>query len=64
MSISEIITKLIQFNKTERPLFVKVYTRDSNGDVIGTKRYPVEAAFSHNEEYGELIVEESQVQSA
>ncbi len=60
MTISEIITKLIQFNKTERPLFVKIYTRDNEGNVIKTMKYPVDNAFSHADSYAEIIAEEAQ----
>ena len=62
MSISEIISKLIQFNRTERPTFIKLYTRDSEGCVIGEARYPIEAVFSHNKDYAEIIIEQSQMQ--
>lgn len=56
MSISEIIAKLVQFNKTERQVFVTIYERDSNGDLISKKKLPVDACFSHNDESAELVV--------
>jgi len=62
MTISEIIRKLLQCDKTERPTFVKLYTRDSHGDVIRTNIFPVEAVFSHTENSAEIIIEQSQMQ--
>jgi len=60
MNISGIITQLVQFNKTERIVYVRLCKRDSEGNVIHLRRYPVEAVFSHDEECAEIIIEESQ----
>ncbi len=60
MSISEIIRKLMQFDKTERITIVKMYVRNSDGDVLESKTFPVEAVFSHNEDAAEIIIEQSQ----
>lgn len=62
ITISEMISKLIPFNKTERPVFVKIYTRNTFGDVIGSRRYPVKAVFSHADDCAEIMIEESQAQ--
>lgn len=56
LSISEVISKLIQFDQTERQVNVVIYTRDSNGDVLSKQVLPVEACFSHNEHSAELVV--------
>ena len=62
MGISDIIRKLLQNDKTERPAFVRLYVRDSEGCVIESTTYPVEAVFSHREESAEIIIEQSQVE--
>lgn len=60
MKASEIITRLIQFDKTENPTFVKLYVRDANGGVVESKRFPVSAVFSHHEGFSEIVIEQSQ----
>lgn len=60
MKISEIISKLLQFDKTERPTYVKLYVRNSYGDVIESRRFPIAAVFSHNGDFAEIIIEASQ----
>ena len=60
MSISEIVCKLLQFNKTERVVFVKLYTRDGDGNVIGIREYPVEAVFSHYNDCAVIHIEQSE----
>lgn len=32
LTITDVVTKLIQFNKTERPVIVKLHKRDDHGD--------------------------------
>lgn len=59
MEISEVVTKLIQFNKTERPVFVKLHKRDINGDVLETKTFKVDCVFSHGEDSAEIFVTEN-----
>ena len=64
MKISEIIKKLINFDHTERPAFVKLYIRNADGDVLEVKRWPVENVFSHNKDYADNIIEDSQVEQS
>ena len=59
MKISEIIKKLIEFDKTERPAYVTLFERDSDGNVISKKRYPVEAVFSHEDGQAKICIEQS-----
>ena len=59
MSISEIIRKLMQFDKTERVIIVKMYIRNPDGDVLESKTFPVAAVFSHKEDAAEIIIEQS-----
>ncbi len=58
MSISEVVTKLIQFNKTERTVNVVLHMRDENGDVVGRKTFPVEVVFSHQDDRAEIFITE------
>ena len=58
MSISEVVTKLIQFDKTERPVNVVLHMRDENGDVVGRKTFLVEAVFSHQDGGAEIFITE------
>jgi len=62
MEISRIISELVQFNRTERPTFVKLYIRNADGDVLEAKRWPVENVFSHGNDCAEIIIEQSQME--
>ena len=59
LTITDVVTKLIQFNKTERPVMVKLHKRGDHGDVIETKTFAVEAVFSHGDECAEIFVTEN-----
>ena len=59
MNIKDIIIGLIQFHGTDRPVFVKLHTRNKDGDVIGTRKFTVEAVWSHNHSCAEIVLEES-----
>jgi hypothetical protein len=61
MSISELISKLIQFNGTERQVFVKLFVRDKDGNVLSCTKYPVTTAFSHDN--AEIYIESDQGES-
>ena len=58
MEISEVITKLVQFGKVERPVTVKLYYRNPDGDVLKCEVFPVEAVFSHDKE-AVIVIEHS-----
>ena len=64
MESSEVIRRLVQFNRTEKPVYVKLYERLPNGDVIKSVRFPVQAVFAHNQDYAEIIIEQSQQKDA
>lgn len=56
LTITDVVTKLIQFNKTERPVVVTLYTRDQYGCVLEEKEFKVEAVFSHRDDTAEIII--------
>ena len=60
MKISEVIIKLIEFNKTGRDVYVDLYERDNEGRVISKKRYPISAVFSHEHEQAKIYIEKSE----
>ena len=62
MNISQVITNLIQFDKTEREVFVELRYRNKDGDVLKTERFPVSAVFSHKDSSAEIYIEMSEIQ--
>ncbi len=62
-TISEVISKLIQSNKVEKPVFIRLYHRNSDGDVLKSERFPISAVFSHKEDCAEIVIEQSNMET-
>jgi hypothetical protein len=59
MKTSEVAVELIKNDDTERPVFVTLFLRDENFNVLSKKRFPVEAVVSHREGTTEIYIEQS-----
>jgi len=60
MQSSEVISKLVQFGDCTKEVYVTIFTRNSDGDVIGKKQYPISEVFSHCDNRAEIYLEESE----
>ena len=57
MKANQVIIDLAKFGN-EKEVFVTVFRRDEDGNVLGKKRYPLSAVFSHGE-HCNIFIEES-----
>ena len=60
MIISKLISKIVEFNRTERQVFVTLRYRNNEGDVIKAETYPVDAVFSYKDDCADIYIEHSQ----
>lgn len=59
MNINQMVMDLIRDGKTERPVYVYLYERDNDGNVLSKRKYLVEAVFSHNDDEAKICIEQS-----
>jgi hypothetical protein len=61
MKTSEVISGLIRNDATERPVYVILFIRDGEGNVLSKKKFPVEAVFSHKDDEVTIYIEQSKM---
>ena len=57
MKTSEVISRLVEFDETERPAYVVLYTRDKNGMPIRKQKFPIVSVFSHANDITKICIE-------
>jgi len=50
MKASDVAVKLIENDRTDRPVYVILFSRDTNGSVLTKRQFPVAAVFSHHDD--------------
>ena len=59
MKTSEVISRLVELDRTERPAYVILVTRDKNGMPICKQRFPVISVFSHASDMTKICIEQA-----
>ena len=59
MKTSEVISRLVECDETERPAYVILYTRDKIGMPICRQRFPVVSVFAHDGEMTKICIEQA-----
>ena len=59
MKTSEVISKLVELDATERAAYVILITRDQNGFPICKQRFPVVSVFAHDSEMTKICIEQA-----
>ncbi len=59
MKTSEVVVALVQNDATERPVYVTLFLRDKDGNVLSKKRFPVEAVFSYQDENTSIHIDQA-----
>lgn len=49
MKVLNVIKDLIEFGTVDKPLYIVLYARDKEGNIVSKTRFPVDSVFSHKE---------------
>ena len=59
MKTSEVISKLVELDRIERPAYVILVTRDKDGMVICRQRFPVVSVYTHAGDMTQICIEQA-----
>lgn len=60
MKATDMVSKITNFMDSEKEVFVHIYTRDKDGNVIKKEVYPIEAVFAHEHGTVKICLEASE----